>query len=368
MSLKDMPLKKVSVMVGLSGGVDSSVCSALLLEQGYAVYAVFMKNWEEDDSETHCRDAKDIQDAKKVCEKLNIPLQVINFSKVYWDNVFSFFLAEYQAGRTPNPDVLCNSEIKFRAFLEYAERMGAEYIATGHYVRRTLTSPYSLLKGCDPNKDQSYFLHTLNQYQLQKSLFPVGEMSKTEVRHIAKKLGFKNYAKKDSTGICFIGERRFKAFLQNYLPAQPGDIETIDGNRIGQHDGLMYYTLGQRQGLKIGGRRGFAELPWYVAVKDLQRNVLVVVQGENHSALFSKNLRAQKIHWILGISPTYPFSCFAKVRYRQKEQACTIEKEGIGYKVAFKTPQRAITPGQSVVFYEGEVCLGGGVIGIGGIE
>lgn len=350
------------VTIGLSGGVDSAVAAYLLVSAGYQVNAVFMKNWEEDDRESYCADAIDIQDAEQVCQKLNIPFAVVNFSRAYWDKVFALFLSEYQAGRTPNPDVLCNSEIKFKAFLEYAETHGADYIATGHYVRRTDSMPYLLLKGRDASKDQSYFLHQLNPYQLQKSLFPVGGYSKQTIRHIAKTLGFKNYAKKGSTGICFIGERPFQAFLQQYLLTAPGDIETLEGKRIGKHSGLFNYTLGQRQGLKIGGQAGYAELPWYVVAKDLKRNVLLVVQGENHPTLFSKTLFTKQIHWISDTKPPYPFRCTAKIRYRQIEQPCTLYPEQHGYRVDFETPQRAITPGQFVVFYEEEQCLGGGVI------
>lgn len=350
------------VTIGLSGGVDSAVAAYLLVSQGYQVNAVFMKNWEEDDRETYCPDAIDIQDAEQVCQKLNIPFTVVNFSRTYWDKVFAWFLSEYQAGRTPNPDVLCNSEIKFKAFLDYAETQGTDYIATGHYVRRTDSSPYLLLKGCDSAKDQSYFLHQLNPYQLQKSLFPIGKYSKQEVRQIAKTVGFKNYSKKGSTGICFIGERPFQAFLQQYLHTAPGDIETLEGKRLGKHSGLFYYTIGQRQGLKIGGQAGFPELPWYVVAKDFKRNVLVVVQGGEHPALFSKTLFTKQIHWISGTQPQYPFHCAAKIRYRQIEQPCIVYPELPGYRVDFETPQRAITPGQYVVFYEGEQCLGGGAV------
>lgn len=358
-----MHIPSSRIIVGLSGGVDSSVSAYLLKEAGHQVEAVFMKNWEADDTDTYCPAAIDMADAQAVCDTLQIPLHLVNFADQYWERVFAYFLAEYQAGRTPNPDVLCNKEIKFRAFLDYAKGRGADYIATGHYVRKQNIDQHTqLLKGLDPQKDQSYFLHALNEEQLSRSIFPVGDLPKTEVRRIAEKLGLKNHAKKDSTGICFIGERKFKTFLSEYLPAQPGRIETLDGDRIGDHDGLMFYTIGQRQGLKIGGMKNKAESPWYVAHKDLNRNVLIVVQGESHPSLFKPTLIARAMHWI-NEPPALPLRAMAKTRYRQPDQSCLIEKiENDRYLVTFDDPQRAITPGQSVVFYQGDICLGGGMI------
>lgn len=358
-----MPTAK-TVIVGLSGGVDSSVAALLLKEQGYDVQGLFMKNWEEDDTESYCSASVDVADAQAVCDQLKIPLHTVNFAAEYWDNVFAHFLQEYSAGRTPNPDILCNKEIKFKAFLDYALQLGAQFIATGHYARKGhKNQQFQLLKGCDPNKDQSYFLYTLTQTQLAHSLFPVGELAKTEVRNIAAKAGFVNHAKKDSTGICFIGERKFKTFLQRYLPAQPGMIETSDGKTIGRHEGLMYYTLGQRQGLGIGGQRDTTDEPWYVIDKDMQRNVLVVAQGNQHPALFAPALICDQLHWISGVPAELPLNCHAKIRYRQQEQACTIFTDTPERcLVKFAQPQWAITPGQSVVFYQNDICLGGGII------
>lgn len=351
------------IIVGMSGGVDSSVAAYLLKEAGFQIEGVFMKNWEGDDTDTYCPATQDMADAQAVCDQLKIDLQLVNFADVYWQRVFAHFLDEYRASRTPNPDILCNKEIKFRAFLDYAKQRGADYIATGHYVRtmRDETGTH-LLKGSDPQKDQSYFLYALDESQLAQSIFPVGDLPKTEVRAIAAKLGLKNYAKKDSTGICFIGERKFKQFLNEYLPAKPGAIETIDGEVIGKHDGLMFYTIGQRQGLLIGGKKGKSESPWYVANKDLKRNVLIVVQGEQHPALFKESLIATSMHWI-NQAPTLPFTASAKTRYRQQDQACRIEAiDKTHYRITFTQPQRAITPGQSVVFYQDDICLGGGII------
>jgi tRNA-specific 2-thiouridylase len=348
------------IIVGMSGGVDSSVAALLLKEQGHHVEGVFMKNWEEDDTETFCPASLDMADAQAVCDQLHIELHRVNFAAEYWERVFSHFLAEYKAGRTPNPDILCNKEIKFKAFLDYAKQRGADFIATGHYVRR---HENQLLKGLDPEKDQSYFLYALSEEQLIQSLFPVGELKKTVVRDIAAKAGFINHAKKDSTGICFIGERKFKTFLNDYLPAQPGDIETPDGSVIGQHDGLMFYTLGQRQGLKIGGQKDTPEAPWYVAQKQVDRNVLVVVQGQEHPLLYKNTLIAEQVHWINGTPAAFPLSACAKTRYRQADQPCTITRLNDNqYQVDFVIKQRAVTPGQSVVFYQGEQCLGGGII------
>lgn len=351
------------VIVGMSGGVDSSVSALLLMQQGYEVEGLFMKNWDEDDGTDYCTAKADLADAQQVCDRLGIKLHTANFAAEYWDNVFEHFLAEYKAGRTPNPDILCNREIKFKVFMEYAQVLGGDYIATGHYVRRGDRDGRTyLLKGLDNNKDQSYFLHAVGEAEFARSLFPVGELEKPEVRRIAEEHGLVTHNKKDSTGICFIGERRFKDFLQQYLPAQPGEIQTPDGTVIGQHAGLMYHTIGQRQGLGIGGVKGANEEPWFVAQKDLTRNVLVVVQGTDHPLLFTNHLIATQAHWINGTEGS-EFSCFAKTRYRQPDQECrvTIRADG-SLDVVFSEPQRAVTPGQSVVFYQGDICLGGAVI------
>ncbi|MEX2365617.1 MAG: tRNA 2-thiouridine(34) synthase MnmA [Pseudohongiellaceae bacterium] len=352
------------VIVGMSGGVDSSVSVLLLLEQGYQVEGLFMKNWDEDDGTEYCTAKEDFADAQAVCEKLGIRLHGANFAAEYWDNVFAHFLHEYQAGRTPNPDVLCNREIKFKAFLEYALMLGADYIATGHYVRTRQDNGHTvLLKGLDPDKDQSYFLCNVNEAQLARTLFPIGELTKVQVRRLAARHDLITHNKKDSTGICFIGERRFRDFLQTYIPARPGLIETPEGELVGQHAGLMYHTLGQRQGLGIGGISGNPESPWYVAGKDLERNVLIVVQGNDHPLLFASALSASHIDWINDEAPQLPLQCMAKIRYRQKDQPCLLSAtENGGYRVSFTDPQRAVTPGQYVVFYQGDVCLGGGVI------
>lgn len=353
-----------TVIVGMSGGVDSSVSAFILQQQGYKVEGLFMKNWEEDDNSDYCTAAADLADAQAVCDRLGIRLHKINFAAEYWDNVFEHFLTEYKAGRTPNPDILCNKEIKFKAFLEYAaEDLGADYIATGHYVRRSFTQKAQLLRGLDSNKDQSYFLYTLSHAQVAQSLFPVGEIEKPIVRQIAEDLGLITAKKKDSTGICFIGERKFKDFLARYLPAQSGEIRTLEGEVIGQHDGLMYHTLGQRKGLGIGGVKGKDENAWYVVEKDLINNVLIVAQGLDNSALLSRGLIAQQLHWVDREPIRKPLRCTVKTRYRQEDIACEIVPlDDDKIEVRFDEPQIAVTPGQSAVFYQGEVCLGGGII------
>lgn len=347
----------------MSGGVDSSVAAYLLKEAGHEVEGVFMKNWEGDDTDTYCPATQDLADAQAVCDLLKINLHMVNFSDKYWERVFAYFLEEYRAGRTPNPDILCNKEIKFNAFLNYAKQRGADYIATGHYVRtQHNNNSVNLLKGADPLKDQSYFLYALDEYQLMQSIFPVGDLPKKQVRAIAQKIGLKNHTKKDSTGICFIGERKFKAFLNDYLPAQAGTIQTLEGEKIGTHDGLMFYTIGQRQGLHIGGKKGKSEAPWYVAAKDLSQNVLIVVQGDQHPALFKSSLTMSAIHWINTV-PTLPLQVTAKTRYRQPDQRCIISAISSNhFRVEFEQSQRAITPGQSIVFYQDDICLGGGII------
>lgn len=352
------------VIVGMSGGVDSSVAALLLQQQGYRVEGLFMKNWEEDDGTEYCTAKEDFADAQAVADKLGIRLHGANFAAEYWDNVFEHFLAEYKAGRTPNPDILCNREIKFKAFLEYALLLDADYIATGHYTRLgEADGRATLLKGLDPNKDQSYFLHAVGHAELEKTLFPVGEIEKPRVRQLALQHGLATARKKDSTGICFIGERRFKDFLQQYLPAQPGEIHSLDGEVLGTHQGLMYHTIGQRQGLGIGGSAQHTEAPWYVVEKDLIDNVLLVAQGNDHPALFKSQLYTRDVFWVAGEPPVIPLHCMAKVRYRQSDQPCTLSLSAEhGYRVDFDEPQRAITPGQSVVFYQSDRCLGGGVI------
>ena len=351
------------VVVGLSGGVDSAVAALLLRQAGHRLTAVFMKNWDDDDDQAYCPARQDLQDARSVCERLDIDLQTVSFSAEYWNRVFRHFLDEYQAGRTPNPDILCNQEIKFRAFLDYALDQGADAIATGHYARLEKNGTTRLLRAADDRKDQTYFLHTLNQSQLEYSLFPIGHLRKTVVRELAARAGFRNHDKKDSTGICFIGERKFRDFLERYLPRLPGEIRSLDDQIIGHHQGLMFYTIGQREGLGIGGKKGSDGNPWYVAGKDTGRNILRVVQGVNHPALFNRRLRTGRLHWIAGSAPRLPLTCTARIRYRQADQPCLVsgasQDSGI---VEFREPQRAVTPGQSVVFYDGETCLGGGVI------
>jgi len=352
-----------TVIVGMSGGVDSSVAALLLLEAGYRVEGLFMKNWEEDDGTAYCTAVTDLADAQAVADQLGIPLHSANFAAEYWDDVFAHFLSEYRAGRTPNPDVLCNREIKFRAFLDYATHLGADFIATGHYVRTDQKSGITRLKkGLDGNKDQSYFLHQVDHTALGKTLFPVGDVDKQTVREKAMEVGFANARKKDSTGICFIGERRFRDFLKQYIPAQPGPIVTVDDEPVGEHEGLMYHTIGQRQGLGIGGLAHRSEAPWYVVTKKVDQNTLVVAQGAEHPSLFHQRLKSSNVLWVSGTPPQRPFRCYAKIRYRQSDQACVVTGTGQDYQVRFDVPQRAVTPGQSVVFYDGDICLGGGVI------
>jgi tRNA-specific 2-thiouridylase len=356
--------KQKHVIVGMSGGVDSSVAALLLQQQGYHVEGLFMKNWEEDDNTEYCTATQDVADAQAVCDRLGITLHTVNFSAEYWEHVFEIFLAEYAAGRTPNPDILCNKEIKFKAFLEHATNLGADFIATGHYVRRQdEAGVLRLLRGIDGNKDQSYFVYTLNQQQLSRSLFPIGDLEKSRVRQLACDAGLITHNKKDSTGICFIGERHFKTFLNNYLPAQKGLIESVTGETLGEHDGLMFYTLGQRKGLGIGGLRESEETPWYVVDKDLSRNCLIVAQGADHPRLYRSTLLCEQLHWIAPTPPSFPLSCTAKIRYRQQDQPCVIEEwQPQKFRVCFTHPQKAITPGQSVVFYQEETCLGGAII------
>ena len=354
----------MKVMVALSGGVDSAVTALLLKDEGHRVEALFMKNWEEDDREGYCAAATDLKDAEAVCANLGIALHTVNFSHEYWDSVFEHFLAEYRAGRTPNPDVLCNREIKFKAFWQHARSMDVEQMATGHYAA---VSPgaggYFELHTCaDIAKDQTYFLYALSQAQLAHAMFPLSALKKAEVRRLAREAHLPVHDKKDSTGICFIGERRFRDFLAQYLPAQPGDIISSAGRKLGEHQGLMYYTLGQRQGIGLGGRSDAAALPWYVAEKDLAGNRLVVVQGPDHPALFRQRLTAGQLSWIAGHPPDETFSCEAKTRYRQAAQACKVTLAEAQAEVVFQQAQRAPTPGQSLVFYQGTRCLGGGII------
>jgi tRNA-specific 2-thiouridylase len=351
------------VIVGLSGGVDSSVAAMQLKQQGWHVTGLFMKNWEEDDDEAYCAAREDLADAQAVADRLDIELRTVNFATEYWDRVFAHFLDEYRAGRTPNPDVLCNREIKFRAFLDYALALGADHIATGHYaaIGRDGTR-FTLERARDEAKDQTYFLYMLGQRALQHSLFPLASLSKTEVRALAERAGLRTAKKKDSTGICFIGERRFSDFLSRYLPAQPGDILSSDGRRLGQHQGLMHYTLGQRQGLGIGGQAGAPDEPWFVVDKDLQANTLIVAQGHDHPLLLRDTLVADALHWVSGEPPGADARLTARCRHRQPLQPCTIELEDNRLYVRFEAPQRALTPGQSVVLYDGAVCLGGGTI------
>jgi tRNA-specific 2-thiouridylase len=347
-----------TIVVGMSGGVDSSVTALLLKEQGFRVIGVFMKNWDEKFSEDACTSQADFDDVRRVCEKIGIPYYTFNFVKEYWDNVFDKAIQDFRAGYTPNPDVLCNREIKFKVFLEKAMQLGADFLATGHYAQISKNDSGQLLRGLDANKDQSYFLYTLNEKILKKVLFPVGHLPKSEVRKIAKAHGLATAEKKDSTGLCFIGERHFRQFLSQYIQKAQGPIEDLNGKVLGYHEGVAYYTIGQRKGLGIGG----AGEPWFVVEKAVDRNALILAQGENHPALFRECLEATELSWVTK-QPATPFSCTAKIRYRQSDQACTIEKieDGRAY-VRFSQPQRAVTPRQAIVFYDGPVCLGGGLI------
>lgn len=354
----------MKVMLGISGGVDSSVAALLLQQAGYEVEGLFMQNWEEDDRSGPCTTDADRKDAVAVCGRLGIPFHARNFATEYWDGVFKHFLAEYRAGRTPNPDVLCNREIKFKTFLDEAHSLGAEKIATGHYARvDNLEGRFRLLRAVDASKDQTYFLHALGQRQLAATLFPVGEIEKSKVRELARKAELPTHAKKDSTGICFIGERDFRQFLTQYIPARSGEMRSPDGRLLGEHQGVMYYTLGQRSGLGIGGRQKAGGEPWYVVGKDVPRNILYVAQGGENEWLYSQHLVAEAVTWVAGAPPAATFHCTAKTRYRQHDQACTVSVLAADrVEVRFEEPQRAVTPGQSVVFYAGEECLGGAVI------
>ena len=353
----------MKVMLGISGGVDSSVAALLLQQAGHQVEGLFMQNWEEDDRGGPCTSDADRKDAVAVCGRLGIPFHARNFAAEYWDGVFEHFLAEYRAGRTPNPDVLCNREIKFKTFLDEARTLGADKIATGHYARvDRIDGRYRLLRARDANKDQSYFLHALGQQALAATLFPLGSIEKSEVRELARRAALPTHAKKDSTGICFIGERDFRQFLSQYIPARPGEMRTPEGTLIGEHQGVMYYTLGQRNGLGIGGRQGASGEAWFVVGKDVPANVLYVAQGGENHWLQSRRLRTEPVHWIAGAAPAEAFRCTARTRYRQADQDCEVSVGEGGVEVRFDHPQRAVTPGQSVVFYAGEVCLGGAVI------
>lgn len=360
-------ISKLRVIVGMSGGVDSSVTALLLKQQGYDVIGLFMKNWEDDDNSEYCSSRQDLLDAVSVADTIGIPIEAVNFAKEYKDRVFSSFLSEYQAGRTPNPDILCNAEIKFKAFLDHAMRLGADCIATGHYAQVIEKDGlFQLLKAVDLSKDQSYFLHRLNQAQLSKAMFPLGKLLKSEIRVIAERHGLSNHAKKDSTGICFIGERPFREFLSGYLPTQPGEMRTPEGKLVGKHIGLSFYTLGQRQGLGIGGDRNSSGEPWFVAAKDMANNRLIAVQGHDHPALLSHSLTALDAHWISGSTPTLNQPYAAKTRYRQADAPCHVTQlSGEQCAIAFDQAQWAVTPGQSVVLYDGEVCLGGAIIEAG---
>lgn len=356
--------KKQHIVVGLSGGVDSAVTACLLKEQGHQVTGIYMQNWETSNDDPYCTAEQDLTDARAVCDLINIPFHTVNFSKDYWDRVFQYCLDEFAASRTPNPDIWCNKEIKFHVFLEHALALGADKLATGHYAQiEHQNNQYQLVKGLDQNKDQSYFLHALSQKQLQYALFPLGNMQKTQVRALAQSYGLGNHDKKDSTGICFVGERHFKSFLNEFILAKPGQIITEQGDIIGRHDGLMFYTRGQRKGLNIGGIKQADEKPWYVSNKDIPNNHLIVVQGHDHPSLFQSQLQCNKIHWIGRPPQTTTFQCQAKTRYRQNDQACEVTLQTTSTaNVHFDAPQWAVTPGQSVVFYDNNTCLGGGII------
>ena len=357
-------------MVAISGGVDSAVALMRLVEAGVPVQAMFMKSWEEDDRAGYCAAEEDLADARRVCDRLGVPLHAVNCSDAYWDNVFVQFIRDIERGMTPNPDVMCNREVKFSAFVEHAHRLGATRVATGHYARIERTAGgVRLLKGADPGKDQSYFLHALDQSQLARAVFPLGELRKPAVRAMARRAGLAPHDKRDSTGICFVGERRFAPFLARYIDEAPGPIETADGTRIGEHAGLAFFTIGQRRGLGIGGRHGAAQAPWYVAAKDLARNALIVVQGHDHPALLSRGLRVRDMHWIAGAAPPMPLRCGARIRYRQADQTCAVRPAGDGgrrFDLHFDRAQWAAAPGQYAVLYDGDECLGGGVIELAG--
>jgi len=353
----------MKVMLGISGGVDSSVAALLLQQAGHQVEGLFMQNWEEDERSGPCTADADRKDAVAVCGRLGIPFHARNFAAEYWDGVFEHFLAEYRAGRTPNPDVLCNREIKFKTFLDEARALGAEKIATGHYARvDCVDGEYRLLRAADHAKDQTYFLHALGQQALSATLFPLGDMEKSRVRELAREAALPTHAKKDSTGICFIGERDFRSFLAQYIPARPGEMRSPEGELIGEHQGAMYYTLGQRNGLGIGGRHGAGGEPWYVVGKDVATNVLYVAQGGENHWLHSRRMRTEAPSWVAGRAPGERFRCTVRTRYRQSDQGCEVELREDGLEVRFDEPQRAVTPGQSAVFYAGEACLGGAVI------
>lgn len=355
------------VIVAISGGVDSAVTALLLKQAGLKITAIFMKNWNEPDEYGQCRWEEDVGDALDVCDKLEIPINTVDLSQSYWDGVFAEFLREYKLGRTPNPDILCNREVKFKAFVDHIDSLEGDIVATGHYAQ--IESPldshttFQLKRGLDTNKDQSYFLYALGQSQLSRSIFPIGGLEKPLVRELAKQAGLKVHTKRDSTGICFIGERKFREFLGGYIAAKPGPIKTLDGTVIGQHEGAAFYTMGQREGLGIGGVKGYPAGPWFVADKDPQTNELTVTQGHNHPSLMSDSLSADNVHWISGQQPKFPLQCTAQTRYRQKDEICEVNSLGEdSIQVTFQRPQRAVTPGQSVVFYDNTTCLGGAII------